>query len=71
MSNKTMNAGRSLRFLMDKHDISCEKLGEDLKVSATTVSLLRKKTLMSGKNIVSLSDYFGVSCADFIKEGEE
>ncbi len=68
---KSMNAGKSLRMLMERRDISCEELQNDLGISATTVSKLRKKKLMSGKNVVLLSDYFIISCADFIAEGEE
>ncbi|MCP4320330.1 MAG: helix-turn-helix domain-containing protein, partial [Alteromonadales bacterium] len=52
---KSMNAGKSLRMLMERRDISCEELQGDLGISATTVSKLRKKKLMSGKNVVLLS----------------
>lgn len=69
--HKTMNAGKSLRMLMSKHNVSCAKLSLALKVSATTMGLLRKKKLMSGKNVVAMSDYFGISCSDFIAVGEE
>ena len=68
---KKMNAGRSLKMLMASNDVSCDTLEKALGVSSTTMTLLRKKTLMSGKNVVSLSDYFGIDCSEFISIGEE
>lgn len=68
---KSMNAGKSLRILMEREDISCDTLETALRVSSTTMSILRKKPLMSGKNIVALSEYFGISCSEFVSIGEE
>ena len=66
-----MNAGKSLRILMSENDITSKKLAEDMRVTEVTISSLRKKKLISGKNLVALSDYFGLSAADFIRKGEE
>jgi len=71
MSIPTMDCGRSLRLLMTDRDIPAGELGEHLNISATTVSTLRRSTVMSGKNIEMLSEYFGISAADFIRKGEK
>ncbi len=67
----SMNAGKSLRMLMEKNNVSCDALEKALGVSATTVSKLRKKILMSGKNVCTLAAYFNISCSEFISIGEE
>lgn len=71
MKLANMNAGKSLRVLMEENDVSAKKLGNDLGVSATTVSTLRREKLISGSNLVMLSEYFKLSAADFIRKGEE
>lgn len=71
MKLANMNAGKSLRVLMEENDVSAKKLGSDLGVSATTVSTLRREKLISGSNLVMLSEYFKLSAADFIRKGEE
>ena len=71
MKLANMNAGKSLRVLMEENDVSAKKLGSDLGVPATTVSTLRREKLISGSNLVMLSEYFKLSAADFIRKGEE
>ena len=66
-----MNAGKSLRILMEERDIAAGELGKDLNISDTTVSSLRKNKLISGKNLVMLAGYFCITSADFIRKGEE
>ena len=67
----SLNAGKSLRIIMEEWDITAGKLAIDRGVSDTTVSSLRKNKLISGKNLVMLSDYFGMTAGDFIRKGEE
>lgn len=65
-----MDAGKSLRILMAKEGVSREQLANDLETSLQTISTLRKNELISGKNLVIISNYFGVSPSDFIRLGE-
>lgn len=65
-----MDAGKSLRILMAKNEVSRAKLAEDLGVSVQSISTLRGDKLISGKNLVKLSAYFNVSPSEFIREGE-
>lgn len=65
-----MDAGKSLRILMAKNEVSRAKLAEDLGVSVQSISSLRGDKLISGKNLLKLSQYFNVSPSDFIREGE-
>ena len=76
MKNKSpmlanMNAGRALLILMSSHDIQAKELAVALGVSDNTISTLRNSRLISGSNLVMLSDHFGISAADFIRKGEE
>tara|TARA_R110000824_G_scaffold139563_2_gene304735 strand:- start:876 stop:1097 length:222 start_codon:yes stop_codon:yes gene_type:complete len=66
-----MDAGKALRVLMAENLVSAIQLGFDLGLSSTTVSTLRREKLVSGKNLVMLSDYFKLSASDFIRKGEE
>lgn len=66
-----MDAGKSLRKLMTDNNLSCKAFQKDIGVSATTVSLLREKRLMSGKNIEAMANYFNISCGDFLNKGVE
>lgn len=65
-----MNAGRSLRVLMEEKDLSCEQLVKDLGVSRMTISTLRRNKLISGSNIEMLANYFGITPSEFIRKGE-
>lgn len=76
MSNRknslaNMDAGKSLRLLMTGVDIQAKELAVKLGISDTTMSSLRRSKLINGSNLVMLADYFGVSAADFIRNGEE
>lgn len=71
MKLANMDAGKALRVLMADKKVSAIQLGFDLGLSSTTVSTLRREKLVSGKNLVMLSDYFKLSAADFIRKGEE
>lgn len=71
MKLANMDAGKSLRVLMAEKKVSAIQLGFDLGISSTTVSTLRREKLISGRNLVMLSEHFGISAADFIRKGEE
>ncbi|ABV74320.1 hypothetical protein BA3_0035 [Thalassomonas phage BA3] len=71
MKMANMDAGKSLRVLMAERKVTATQLGFDLGVSSTTVSTLRREKLISGRNLVMLAEYFGISAADFIRKGEE
>ena len=66
-----MDAGKALRVLMAEQKIAAIKIAFDLGLSSTTVSTLRREKLISGKNLVMLSNYFNLSAANFIRKGEE
>jgi len=70
MSTANLNAGKALRVLMAEQKVSSTELAKALKTSMTTITTLRKKELMTGRQLLALSDYFGISAADFIKKGE-
>tara|TARA_R110000787_G_scaffold228085_2_gene335764 strand:- start:129 stop:368 length:240 start_codon:yes stop_codon:yes gene_type:complete len=65
-----MDAGKSLRLFMAEQDLQAKQLAETLGISDTTMSTLRRSKLISGSNLVMLSDYFGVTAANFIRKGE-
>lgn len=65
-----MDAGKSLRVLMAKNEVSRAKLAEDLGVSVQSISALRGNKLISGKNLAKLAEYFNVTPSEFIREGE-
>ena len=71
MDLANLNAGRALRVLMTDKNITADKIGEDLNISSTTVSTLRREKLISGKNLSMLANYFEMSAANFIRKGEE
>jgi transcriptional regulator with XRE-family HTH domain len=66
----SMDAGKSLRVLMEQNDISREDLARDLNVSLPTASRMRTSRLISGANLEALSRYFNISPSDFIRIGE-
>lgn len=66
-----MDAGKALRILMASYNLQAKDLAVTLGVSDNTMSTLRNSKLISGSNLVMLSDYFGLSAADFIRKGEE
>ena len=66
-----MDAGKALRVLMASENLQAKDLAASLGVSDNTISTLRRNRLISGSNLVMLSDYFGLSAADFIRKGEE
>ena len=70
MSTANLNAGKALRVLMAEQNVTSTELSKALGVSMHTVTILRKKELMTGRQLLALSDYFGISAADFIKKGE-
>jgi len=65
-----MDAGKALRLFMIDENIMAKDLAEILGISETTMSTLRRGKLISGTNLVMLSNYFNVSAADFIRRGE-
>ena len=65
-----LDAGKSLRLFMAEQRLQALELAAELGVSNTTMSKLRHNKLISGSNLVMLSDYFGVSASDFIRKGE-
>lgn len=71
MKLANLNAGKSLRVLMEERDITAVQLAADLGVSSTTVSTLRREMLISGSNLVMLCTYFKLSASKFIIKGEE
>ena len=71
MKLANMDAGKALRVLMAEKKVTAIQLGFDLGISSTTVSTLRREKLISGRNLVMLAEYFGISAADFIRKGEE
>lgn len=71
MGTANLNAGKALRVLMAEQKVSSTELAKALKTSMTTITTLRKKELMTGRQLLALSDYFGISAADFIKKGEK
>ena len=71
MDLANLNAGRALRLLMTDKEITAEKIGDDLNISSTTVSTLRREKFVSGKNLAMLANYFEMSAANFIRKGEE
>lgn len=71
ISLANMDAGKSLRLLMASENLQAKDLAFSLGVSDNTVSTLRRNKLISGSNLVMLSDYFGISAADFIRKGEK
>lgn len=71
MGTANLNAGKALRVLMAEQKVSSTELAKALKTSMTTITTLRKKELMTGRQLLALSDYFGISAAGFIKKGEK
>jgi DNA-binding Xre family transcriptional regulator len=71
MDLANLNAGKALRVLMAARNIAADKLKDDLGVSSTTISTLRREKLISGKNLAMLANYFEISAANFIRKGEE
>ena len=65
-----LNAGKSLRWLMEDNGLNNDDMSRALGVSSVTVSNLRRHSLMSGKNIEMLSNFFGVTCSEFVRIGE-
>jgi len=65
-----MDAGKSLRLFMAEQDLQAKQLAETLGISDTTMSTLRRSKLISGSNLVMLSEHFGVTAANFIRKGE-
>jgi len=66
-----MDAGKALRLFMTSKNLQAKDLATILGISDTTMSTLRRTKLISGSNLVMLSDYFSVSAADFLRKGEE
>lgn len=66
-----LDAGRALRVIMANKNMMGTELAASLGVSLTTVSTLRREKLMSGRNLVLLSNHFGISASEFIKRGED
>lgn len=65
-----MDAGKSLRILMTKHEVSREQIAEHLGVSLVTASALRRNQYMQGKHLAELSAFFGITPSDFLRLGE-
>lgn len=65
-----MDAGKSLKIAMLKNEISRSQLAKDLCVRETTITNMRQNKTISGRNLVALSRYFGMSASEFIKLGE-
>ena len=70
MTMAQLDAGRSLRILMAERGINNKTLQQDLGLSDTTISTLRRNKLISGRNLVMLADYFELTAAQFILKGE-
>jgi hypothetical protein len=65
-----MDAGKSLRLFQEETGTPNKRLGAVLDLSDNTIATARKKKTMSGNSLIKFSDYFGVSCSDFIAKGE-
>lgn len=65
-----VNSGQALMILMAKRKLTREKLAHDLGLSKVTVSTLRNSRLISGRSLVMLCEYFGVSASEYFKLGE-
>lgn len=70
MKTANLNAGLALRKLMLENEITGVQLAFDLGISTMTVSALRRSKLISGSKLLMLSEYFGMTAAEFIKKGE-
>jgi len=66
-----INAGKALKVLMAKREVSREQLSQDLGMSTVTVSSLRNSKLISGSNLVKICDYFQIKASSFFELGEE
>lgn len=66
-----INAGKALKVLMAKREVSREKLAFDLGLSTVTISTLRNSKLISGSSLVKICDYFNLKASEFFKLGEE
>lgn len=66
-----INAGKALKVLMAKREVSREKLSQDLGLSTVTISALRNNRLIGGTNLVKLCDYFQIKASEFFVLGEE
>lgn len=71
MKISDINAGKALKVLMAKREVSREKLSQDLGLSTVTISALRNNKLISGSSLVKLCDYFQIKASDFFALGEE
>lgn len=66
-----INAGKALKVLMAKREVSREMLASDLGLSTVTISALRNNKLISGSSLVKVCDYFNIKASDFFRLGEE
>ncbi len=66
-----INAGKAVKLLMTKKDVSREQLANDLGISLQTATSLRKNKLISGRNLKTICDYFKITASYFFKLGEE
>lgn len=66
-----INAGKAIKMLMTKNDVTREQLSYDLGISLQTASSLRKNKLISGRNLKTVCDYFKITASYFFKLGEE
>lgn len=66
-----INAGKALKVLMAKREVSRDQLSKDLGLSTVTISALRNSKLISGANLVKLCDYFNLKASEFFILGEE
>lgn len=65
-----MNISKSLKLLMEEHDVSGKRLARDLGVTQQTVVNYRTNKYQHGKVVEQLAQYFGMSVSEFIKVGE-
>ena len=66
-----INAGKALKVLMAKREVSREKLSEELSLSTVTISGLRNNKLISGSNLVKICEFFQIKASEFFLLGEE
>jgi DNA-binding Xre family transcriptional regulator len=66
-----MNAGKALKLLMVKNEVSRTELSQALNLSSVTISGLRNSKVISGANLVKLSEFFSMKASDFLRLGEE
>lgn len=71
MKIANMNAGKALRQLMARDNISRAKMAEVLDCTEPYISMMRKEKTISASKLGEVCEFFKISASEFFKLGEE